>query len=915
VLDIDWQGINAMADGDAVVAAIDAAMEAHAAYLAGLPQPSSLSVSLLRPPSLGCGDWPGCRVDEWTLSPPREIGTAEGRVALVDDLVQLRTAALASTAAAYTVEGHWTALADLLVRSPVPETCDLPLALHLLWSDIGLPVAVDPRWRAASHSFVIAPDAVSGAAELAALVGARLALLDSPAELPDQLHRLLLGARGDPASLLSASVPGFTPQQPAEGEEVLFPLFRPASRLPWPGNVKALKLVTGEDGLPVIARAPLTRPPQPGLDPLDGGIDRTALTFWTDQEGRDVQAFDTSLGEVAGADGRSVLRGGAGQALPGLHGGSVGERNADVGARQLYILDGVPGQPLPSLDATPETARLMGLPGDAALEDSLDLLRWIRGQDSRDLDADGDRVEPRPWLLGSIMHSQPIVIDYGPRRRPGLPEGIRDRRLLFGSNDGLLRLLDISDWGDPARQGAESWAALPVSMLALQRQLLDADAAPGHRYGVDGPPVVYRDDRDRDGVFEVSQGDRVWAFQPLRRGGEHLYALDLSDPDVPRLLWQLSPATAGFEPMALGFSTPRIAHLDLGEPEPRLALVFGGGYHGGWRSGSRIGKDAGGGADEVGNAVFVVDAASGELLWRAAGPPHAASPDTDAVQLAVAAMRHSIPAPVTLLDGDANGLADRAYVVDSGGGVWRLDMREADGEPMATVLASWRLRRIAAVGGAGDNDRRFFHALDVARTRDAIGDYEALLLTSGDRAQPAKMSVHNFAYLLKDRGGNAAPTGHDLLPDVGEACRNPLARSCAELDLSPGWRLPLQAPGEKGLASPLLRAGRAYFSTYRPPVPDALGCRKGPGEGVLYAVDLREGAPALASLYRPRDDSGDPESEPLERAVVVGEGIPGPVIPWREYLVLPGRGVDGRVIVEPAGRMRWRSHWRENGVD
>jgi type IV pilus assembly protein PilY1 len=918
VLVFDWQGINAMDDGAAVSAAIASAMAAHAAYLAGLPQPSNLTVSLLRPPSLACGDWPGCRVDGWALSPPREISSAAGRAALASDLDHLRAAALVGTAPPYTVEGYWTALADLLERSPGPATCGLPLALHLLWSEVGLPPAIDPRWRTATRSIVIARETLSGVAEMAALVGAELALSGSATELPGRLQRLLLGARGSPASLLSASVPGFTPQQPATGEEVLFPLFRPASQLPWPGNVKALKLVTGEDGLPLMARAPLTRPPRSGLDPVDGGIDRTALTFWTDPEGKDVQAFDARLGEVPGADGRSVLRGGAGQALPGVHGGSIGERNADAGARQLYLLDGEPGLPLPSLDATPESALLLGLPVDAALADSLELLRWIRGQDRRDLDGDGDRVEPRAWLLGAIMHSQPVVIDYGLRRRPGLPLGIRDRRLLFGSNDGLLRLLDISAWDDPARQGRESWAALPAAMLGLQRRLLDDHVAPGHRYGVDGRPVVYRDDRNGDGVLEVSQGDRVWAFQTLRRGGAHLYAMDLSDPDVPRLLWQVSPDIAGFEPMALGFSTPRIAYLDLGEPEPRLALVYGGGYNGGWRSGSRIGKEADGGADDAGNAIFVVDAATGELLWRAAGPPHVAIPDTDAVQLPVAAMRHGVSAPVTLLDSDADGMTDRGYMVDSGGGVWRLDMPEASGMPAATpasVLANWRLRQIAALGGAGEDDRRFFHALDVARTRDELGDYEALLLTSGDRAQPAKMSVRNFAYLLKDRGRVATPTGHDQLPDVGEACRNSLARSCTELDLSRGWRLLLKAPGEKGLASPLLRAGRAYFSTYRPPAPDALGCREGLGKGALYAVRLSEGAPALESLFRPRDDAENPVPIPGERAVILGEGIPGPVIPWREYLILPGRGVDGRRLVEPAGRMRWRSHWRENGVD
>lgn len=916
VLVVDWQGVEAAAETDAMIDALLTGLADHAVTLASLPQPSGLAVSVLRPPGFDCGTWPGCAVGSASLSPPRDIATTVGRLALAADLVQLAAAAATAAPPAYTVESIWPALATALGTAPDTDSCGLPLVMDLIWSDVAVPALIDPGWRVAAQRHLVAAQAPAAVAQLASMAGAQFSVLAVSDDLPSVMSDALRAARRPGASLLSTAVPGFVPDPGRTGEEVLFPLFRPGGRQPWPGNLKALKLVPGDAGGPVIAQAPLSRPPVPGLDPADGGIARTALTFWTDPLEADVQAFDPSRGEVAGADGRSIRRGGVGQALPGARGGIIGDRNAEPGARQLFLLDGAPGEVLPALDATPETASSLGLAAGLTPDERLALLRWVRGQDVLDEDGDGERREPRRWLMGAVLHSRPVIVDYGPRRRVGLPTTAHDRRVLLGSNDGLLRLLDISAWDELGRQGVESWAALPTGLLGLQRQLLDRTVSPGHHYGVDGSPVVYREDRDGDGLYDAAAGDRVWSYHSLRRGGEQLYGLDITDPDQPRLLWQVSRASPGFAPLALGFSTPRLARMDLGEARPRLVLVLGGGYHGGWQAGARVGKDASAGADTLGNALFVIDAATGELLWRAHGPPH--SDDGVAVPLPVGNLRHGFAAPVTVVDGDADGLTDRAYAADTGGNIWRLDLPGAiDGSPAtpAEIMARWRVEQVAALGGAGEDDRRFFHALDVARTRDAQGDYEALVITSGDRAHAGDIRVRDHAYLIKDRGLQANPIGHAQLPEVGDACRDPTAPACAVLDLSRGWRLQLTAPGEKGLSAPLVRSGVAYFSTYRPAQPDERGCRPGIGVGALYAVSLSEGAPALATLYRRGDPTGNTDPPPGERAVVVGEGMPGAVVPWREHLILPGSGVEGRVVVDPGGPMRWRTHWRENGVD
>jgi type IV pilus assembly protein PilY1 len=119
-----------------------------------------------------------------------------------------------------------------------------------------------------------------------------------------------------------------------------------------------------------------------------------------------------------------------------------------------------------------------------------------------------------------------------------------------------------------------------------------------------------------------------------------------------------------------------------------------------------------------------------------------------------------------VIDSDRNGVDDRAYVGDSGGKVWRIDFTERGRLPQgspASAARNWYLTLLADLGGSGDGDRRFFHAPDVVQSRDSAGDYDGVLLLSGNREAPLDVDVRNFAFLLKERraaGGHwAASTG------------------------------------------------------------------------------------------------------------------------------------------------------------
>ena len=191
----------------------------------------------------------------------------------------------------------------------------------------------------------------------------------------------------------------------------------------------------------IVAAAPTGRA---AISAGDGQILPDALTFWTDPLGADVLAFDPGLEEVPGRDGRSVTRGGAGQQVPGFLANAPGASNAEPGARQLYTLDpDQPGELLP-FDASPARfdalATYLDPTGALSEADGLDLMRWIRGQDSYDEDGDGDRFEARRWLIGDLLHSRPLAINYGAPRGSGYSAGNPDIRIFFGTNDGVLHL-------------------------------------------------------------------------------------------------------------------------------------------------------------------------------------------------------------------------------------------------------------------------------------------------------------------------------------------------------------------------------------------------------------------------------------------------------------------------------------------
>jgi type IV pilus assembly protein PilY1 len=162
--------------------------------------------------------------------------------------------------------------------------------------------------------------------------------------------------------------------------------------------------------------------------------------------------------------------------------------------------------------------------GVATSTDRDNLIAYVHGYDAYNQYPDADFGEKREWILGDILHSKPLVVNYATYTFTPANEancGVNKTLVLAGGNDGVLHAFRDCD-------GSEAWGFIPQDVLPNIKYLASAK----HTYFVDGSPTVYRYDRDNDGNIEPADGDRVIVLIGQHRGGGYYYALDITNPDA-----------------------------------------------------------------------------------------------------------------------------------------------------------------------------------------------------------------------------------------------------------------------------------------------------------------------------------------------------------------------------------------------
>ena len=820
------------------------------------------------------------------------------------------------------------------------ESCGIDLVEFMALNDQSSTLANDQLVKTYTIGFDVA--GLAGATQYLkdmAAVGAGTFFEATTSDaLVSAFSAIVADVRSDPTSFVAPALATNSFNRLLSRDEAYFGLFTPFLNVRWPGNVKKYNAcidssegcTLGEilDGTGVSA-----------VD-TDNKFKTTAQDIWS------------TIGVDAGTvDGRETTLGGVGGEMDDFTDRIIYTDTTSTGSAPTS------GTPLSNAgfnltssnwDAAalaPVRTLVCPTPDTTAGSECETYMKWMLGSNSIDTNTSDSGVNTR-WTVNDVLHSSPQIITYGGADLldetvdPAVAgtDGVIDTffdKIIYGTNDGGLRLINSAT-------GKEEWSFMPAEVLNMQRTLI-ANGEADHIYGFDVTPTLRIVDVDSDGFIEPADGDIVHVYAPMRRGGTNIYALDLtatvastSGTVVPKFLWRIEGGTnttmGNYTRLDQTWSEIKLATIktggntiDDGGTNTKV-LIFGGGYDAALDSG--FGTAATAGSNNNGNAIYIVNPGTGELIFWISGSGSGAD-------IEVPNMQYSIPTTITVADSDGDGDDDRLFFGDTGGQVWRVDLAN-DIDKASKPEGSTIIGRLASIStpGTASAERRFFEPPSYVQVVDTLysdaagGEYDYVLLGTGNRAHPLETAVSDRFYAFRDLNistmpdtdsNNRADNGYPSGPAVaGDPIRNSdlidvttqvLDEDDTTHDAALGWFFDFDASGtndEKVLSGARTIAGAVLFTTYEPEGGSTDPCSANVGGGNAYNFNILN-----TRAFLDWDTDGTLEDF-ADRKLTLGGGIPSDVVP-----IFTKEGVVGIVGVEGgaaqlgllSGVPRVRTYW------
>ncbi len=629
--------------------------------------------------------------------------------------------------------------------------------------------------------------------ETAAASGGQYSRADDVGQLMTALMRIVEIALDKGLSFSAPAVAVNTFNRTQNLNDLYISTFLPEARVHWPGN---LKKYTIDGGVIRDAR----NPPQPAVDPATGFFGDLSQSYWS-----------------ANADGADVLRGGAANVLP------------NPSSRRIFTNHGF------SKDLTIGTNRIsqsntaltladFGLTGAANEPTLAEVIQWTLGEDVMDIDDDTSTTVRNQ--MGDPLHSQPAAVVYGTSASPEVV-------VFSATNDGYLHAVD-------GETGVELWSFIPKQLLAdLPDLMLDSVSTYKH-YGIDGDIVPVVADLNDNGVIDGS--DFVHLIFGMRRGGNSLFSLDVTDKDNPRLNWVKSYPEWGET-----WARPVVSRVDMNSTAfdsanttLKAVVVVAEGYDTVHDTAALPAT-----ADNQGAGISMLDLFSGDRVWRA-GRSNA--------DLTLPAMTRSFPSEVRVIDFTGDGFADRMYAIDVGGQLFRFDIfRNQNPANTVTggVIARFGGEGVAATGAT--DTRRFYTAPDVSIFTDPVQNrrFLAVGVGSGYRAHPLDTSAADAYFSLRDADvfNKLDSSAYSSYPVALEANMKEVSGQVNTVigASDRGWKFTVPA-GQMILSASATFDNSVFFISFSPEINTQTPCQVVPGKNFLYRVNVANGDPIANNL-------------------------------------------------------------------
>ena len=512
-----------------------------------------------------------------------------------------------------------------------------------------------------------------------------------------------------------------------------------------------------------------------------------------------------------------------------------------------------------------------GNPNQRALADDDNLVNFVRGQRGREGFIAKDAVRlyrKRDHILGDFVDAQPIFVaaPFASYKDTGYTTfkektiangGQKDRKAMLyaAANDGMLHAFysgvvsydaNSGTTTIDATGGQEAWAFIPSTVLGNLYKLADNDYANRHTFSVDGTPAI-------GDVYDATAAAwKTLLVAGLNKGGKGYYALDVTDPDNPKALWEFKWSNTCYDVATssthgadchLGYTFGKPVISKLNDKDHTWVVLVTSGYN----------NVSGQAAGDGGGYLYVLNAMTGRILSKiATGAGNSTTPS------GLAQINNFVDAAMV------DNTTKYVYGGDNNGNVWRFNVNET---PASAVL----------LGTATDSGG----LAQPVTTRPELGEIAGRpwvfvgtgrLLGQPDLTDVHTQSVYGFIDTLSSEtvypGGlrgalrplaMTPKTVANANPSVGTKRTVSCTGSDTECLRASGWVVDLPDDGERVSVEPSLELGTLFFASN---VPRNTACNIG-GYSWLNFLNFRTG------LAMPSSPGGN-VSEYLGESLAVG---------------------------------------------
>lgn len=468
---------------------------------------------------------------------------------------------------------------------------------------------------------------------------------------------------------------------------------------------------------------------------------------------------------------------------------------------------------------------------------SANLVNYLRGQtgfEDRTANAVNDRLfRTREAVLGDALESQPTFLSkpvfsypYPGYAAYKSAQANRAGTIFLGANDGMMHAFATSDM-------KERWAYVPSMVVPNMWKLASTTYDINHTNFVNGSPTV-SDICIGTAAECASTSTAVWKtilVGGLNAGGRGYYALDVTDPVKPILLWELTQGSGTGKDVDMGFSYGK--PIITRKADGTWVVLVTSGYN------NNIGSHAG-----VGKGyLYVLNAYKGTTISKiSTGVGDATTPSG----LAKVTGWNNDPA------GNAVGFV---YGGDLLGNLWRFDINSASAATQVGSSGNGEVIKIAVLKDGANTPKT--QPITTAPALGLVSGKRVVFVATGkyleatdliDTQQQTQYAISDDGSATLDNPAGSSRNSNTLIQQTitqtsGSAQRTVDSTKPVDFNTKRGWYVDFPAPLISGGASERVNVdSQLLLGTLIVPtiVPSNTVCAPG-GSGWLNFFDYKTG--------------------------------------------------------------------------